>query len=132
MAVVAEMLANIQANSPFQVDSAEVYDGLAASGNTYGLSFQGLKEIHVGKCCGLARIVVDDVAQMMLGHYMQSHTIHSTALDVMIQLEAVVFRRECTIALMMLVMLGEISISVDMNITPGVEILVALYLFSES
>jgi len=132
MAAAAEMLADIQANSPFQVDPAEVYGGLAASGNTYGPSFQGLKEIHVGKCCGLARIVVDDVAQMMPGHYMQPHTIHPTALDAMIQLEAVVFRRECTIAPMMPVMLGEISISADMDITPGAEILVALYLFPES
>ena len=132
MAAAAEMLADIQANSPIQVDPAKVYDELAASGNNYGPSFQGLKEIHVGKCCGLARIVVDDVAQLMPGHYMQPHTIHPTAFDAMIQLEAVVFRRECTNAPLMPVMLGEMSISADMDVTPGVEILVALYLFPES
>ncbi|MCJ1471630.1 hypothetical protein MMC13_000270 [Lambiella insularis] len=131
-AAAAEMLADIQANSSVQIDPVEVYGGLAASGNTYGPSFQGLKEIHVGKCCSLARIVVDDVAQLMPGQYMQPHTIHPTALDAMIQLEAVVFRRECTVAPLVPVMLGEISIAADMDTTPGVEILVALYLFPES
>ena len=132
METAGKMLADIQANSPIQVDTAKIYSELAASGNDYGPSFQGLKEINVGKCCGLAKIIVDDVAQMMPGHYMQPHTIHPTALDAMIQLEAVVFRRECTIAPMMPVMLGEISVSTNMDVTPGAEILIALYLFPES
>ena len=132
VAGAAEMLADIQANSTIQVDPAKVYSDLTVSGNTYGPSFQGLKEIHVGKCCGLARIIVDDFAQMMPGHYMQPHTIHPTTLDGMIQLEAVVFRRECTIAPLMPVLLGDISISADIDVTPGAEMLVALYLFPES
>jgi len=132
MAAAAEMLADIQANSPIEVNATEVYEALSKSGNEYGPSFQGLKEIHVGKCCGLAKIIVDDVAKVMPGHYMQPHTIHPTAFDAMIQLEAVVFRRECSIAPMMPVMLGEISISEDMDVTPGAEILVALYLYPES
>lgn len=130
-AAAIEMLRNTQANSTVQIDAATMYRELAASGNEYGPSFQGMKEIHAGECCGLARVVVGDIESMMPGQYMQPHVIHPSVFDSMLQLEAVVFRRECTIAPIMPVMLGEISISADMDTSPGAEIFVALHLSPE-
>lgn len=126
-----EMLSRVRADSPTDVKPADLYGDLAASGNAFGPSFQGLKELHVGKCCGLARVVVQDIAQVMPGQYMQPHLIHPTTLDAVNQLQAAVFRRECSIAPVMPVILGQLSISTDIDAAPGAEILVALDLLPE-
>lgn len=69
--------------------------------------------------------------KMMPGQYIQSHLIHPVTFDAVNQLEAAVFRRECSIAPVMPVLLGELSISTDIDASPGAEILVALELFPE-
>jgi acyl transferase domain-containing protein/ubiquinone/menaquinone biosynthesis C-methylase UbiE len=128
----AQMLSDILTNSRDQIEPVQLYKDLAAAGNIYGPSFQGLVDIRAGKCCGLATIIVEDVAQTMPGHYLQPHTIHPTALDAMIQLVAVVFRRECSVAPIMPVLMSNITIASDIDMTPGVEIVVALRLYPES
>jgi acyl transferase domain-containing protein/NADPH:quinone reductase-like Zn-dependent oxidoreductase len=128
----ADFLTDIKTNSADHVDHRQLYKDLATAGNIYGPSFQGLVDIHAGKCCGIATIIVEDVAQTMPGHYMQPHTIHPTALDAMIQLVAVVFRRECSIAPIMPVLMSNITIASDIDMTPGVEIVVALRMYPES
>ncbi|KAK3934736.1 hypothetical protein QBC46DRAFT_462469 [Diplogelasinospora grovesii] len=130
-AAAAEMLQDIQANSPIAIEPARLYDDLAASGNAFGPSFRGIKEIHVGKCCGLARVVVEDVVQIMPGQYMQPHIIHPATFDAVNQLQAAVFRGECVVAPVMPVLLGELSISTDIDATAGAEFLVALHLTPE-
>lgn len=126
-----ELLQNIQATSPTPINPSDLYDDLATSGNSFGPSFQGLKEIHVGKCCGLANVVIQDIVQMMPGQYMQPHLIHPTTFDAVNQLQAAVFRRECSIAPVMPVILGELSIATDIDNTPGSELTVALTLLPE-
>lgn len=128
-AAADKWLHDVRAVCPTSVDATETYHGLKASGNEYGPSFQGLKEIHVGKSYGLAKIVVDDMEQRIPGHYMQPHTIHPSTFDSIIQLEAVCFRREGPVAPIMPVMLGEVSVAVDVDSTPGTEIVVALQHF---
>ncbi|KAK3680487.1 hypothetical protein B0T22DRAFT_435273, partial [Podospora appendiculata] len=130
-AAAEEWLQKIQASCTVPVDAAGLYRDMTASGNEYGPSFQGMKEIHAGKNLGLAKIVIEDVVQQMPGQYMQPHTIHPTAFDSIIQLLAVVFRRECTAAAMMPVMLGDVSVAIDMDSTPGTEIIAALHMFPE-
>lgn len=124
-----EWLHDVRAVCPTSVDVTETYQSLKTSGNEYGPTFQGLKEIHVGKSYGFAKIVIDDIMQQIPGHYMQPHTIHPSTFDSIIQLEAVCFRREGPMAPIMPVMLGEVSVAVDVDSTPGTEIVVALQHF---
>lgn len=126
-----ELLQSIKDRSSIKVEPAEVYSDLAASGNAFGPSFQGLKEIRVGECCGIGKVVIHDIAKGMPGEYMQPHLIHPTTFDAVNQLQAAVFRRECSIAPVMPVVLGQLSISVDIDAKPGAEMLVALDLFPE-
>ncbi|KAF4848553.1 Highly reducing polyketide synthase AFT9-1 [Colletotrichum siamense] len=128
----AAVLEHVRAACLEPIDTAKVYRELAASGNEYGSSFQGLKDIRVSKNHGFAKIVIDDVAKQMPAEYMQPHTIHPTAFDAIIQLGAVVFRRECVVAPIMPVTLGELSVALDMASNPGSEIFVALHLVPES
>lgn len=125
------ILQDIQTNSSVSIEPENLYGSLAASGNVFGPSFRGLKEIHVGKCCGLAKVVVENIVQKMPGQYMQPHLIHPTTLDAVNQLQAAVFRRECSVAPVMPVILSELSISAAMDPTPGSELMVALNLLPE-
>lgn len=125
-------LQDIQAGCPVSVDAAKTYEDLKKSGNEYGPSFQGLKEIHVGKNSGFAKVTIGDIMEQMPGQYMQPHTIHPTVFDSIIQIIAVLFRQECSIAPMMPVLVGELSVAVDMDTTPGTEIFTALRLSPQS
>ncbi|KAK8066687.1 hypothetical protein PG997_013434 [Apiospora hydei] len=128
----AEMLEQYQIQCDVALDATNVYHGLAEIGNTYGPSFQGLKEVHVTKCQSFAKVVIEDVVQRMPGQYQQPHTIHPTTFDSIIQLVAVMFHRECIVAPIMPVSVAELSIAVDMDETPGTDIIVASGFFSES
>ncbi|OIW26902.1 beta-ketoacyl synthase domain-containing protein [Coniochaeta ligniaria NRRL 30616] len=125
-AAADKWLLEVQALCPTSVDAAETYRHLKAAGNDYGDTFQGLKEIHVGKGYATAKIVIQDITQHIPGHYMQPHTIHPSTFDSIFQLEPVCFRREGLVAPIMPAMLGEISVAVDMDSAPGTEIVVAL------
>ncbi len=130
-AAAAEMLQEIQASAAIPVDVAEIYRELATSGNVFGPRFQSLQEVHAGQCCGLGKVVNEDIVQIMPGHYMQPYTIHPITIDAVFQLGAVIFRRECSKAPLMPVALGEMSISLDFDPTPGTEMIVATHLSGE-
>lgn len=125
-AAADQWLQDVQAICTTSVDASETYRDLKASGNEYGDTFQGLKEINVGKGHATARIVIPDMAEHIPGHHMQPHTIHPSTFDSIFQVEPVCFRREGLVAPIMPAMLGEISIAVDMDSSPGAEIVVAL------
>ncbi|KAK3315855.1 hypothetical protein B0H66DRAFT_498897 [Apodospora peruviana] len=133
-AAADKLFESIQSSSPTTIPTAEAYTDLRSSGNEYGPTFQLLDEIHVGKSRGTAKIVMKDIAETMPGQYMQAHTIHPSAFDSILHLQSLVFRRECSVAPLMPVMIGDASIAVDgVEITaPGTELMVALELFPES
>lgn len=126
-AAADKWLQDVQAACQTSIDATETYKDMKASGNEYGGSFQGLKEIRVGKGYATGRIVVQDITQHVPGHYMQLHTIHPSTFDSIFQLEPVCFRREGLVAPIMPTTLGEISIAVDMDSTPGTDVVVALH-----
>ncbi|RYP80178.1 hypothetical protein DL769_002591 [Monosporascus sp. CRB-8-3] len=125
-AAADKWLQDVQALCPTSIDATEEYREMKASGNEYGDTFQGMKEIRIGEGYATARIVVQDIEQHISGHYMQPHTIHPSTFDCIFQLEPVCFRREGLVAPIMPAMLGEISVAVDMESAPGTEIVVAL------
>lgn len=125
-------LRDVQALCTTSLDATETYRHLKATGNEYGDTFQGLKEIHIGKGHATATIVIQDITQQIPGHYMQPHTIHPSTFDSIFQLEPVCFQREGRQAPIMPSMLGQISVAVDMESAPGTEILVALQHFQRS
>lgn len=125
-------LRDVQALCPASIDAVETYRDLKATGNEYGDTFQGLKEIHIGKGYATATIVVQDITQQIPGHYMQPHTIHPSTFDSIFQLEPVCFQREGLLAPIMPSMLGQISVAVDMESAPGTEIVVALQHFQRT
>ncbi|KAH7141842.1 beta-ketoacyl synthase domain-containing protein [Dactylonectria macrodidyma] len=125
-------LQEVQAACPTSIDVTETYRHLKASGNEYGETFQGLKEIFVGKGYATGRIVVQDISQCMPGGYMQPHTIHPSTFDSIFQLEPVCFRQEGFVAPIMPTMLGEISVAVDMDSAPGTDIVVAFQHFQQT
>ncbi|KAI0470405.1 putative polyketide synthase [Xylariaceae sp. FL0804] len=127
-----KMLEDVRAAAHERLDTAEIYRELAASGNEYGASFQGMIDFRVGKCCGLVRTVVGDTASIMPGKYQLPHLVHPSTFDAMLQPAIVLFRRECTSVPVMPVMFDEVCMSAGLDSTPGAEFLVALHLDPES
>ncbi|RBR23821.1 uncharacterized protein FIESC28_03437 [Fusarium coffeatum] len=119
-------LRDIQAACHIPLDASETYLDLKTAGNEYGEIFQGMKEIHVGDGYAMAKVVIPDITQFVPGHSMQPHTIHPSVFDCLCQLDAVCFRRQGLMAPVMPTNMGQISVAVDMDSSPGTEIVVAL------
>nr|ALQ32923.1 putative polyketide synthase [Fusarium redolens] len=119
-------LRDTQAACPIPLDAAETYLDLKTAGNEYGETFQGMKEIHVGNGFATAKVVIPDIRQLAPGHSMQPHTIHPSVFDSLFQLDPVCFRRQGLTAPVMPTNIGQGSVAVDMDSTPGTEIVVAL------
>lgn len=117
--------------------SEQFYADLEASGNAFGPTFQGVRSIWLGKCVGVSKVVVPDVSELVTKvgrprYYMQPHTIHPSALDAVTQLQAQLFRRECSPAPVMPVSIAEMSIAADLlDARPGSELTIALELTPE-
>lgn len=120
-----------------EMGSEQFYADLEASGNAFGPTFQGVRSIWLGKCVGVAKVVVPDISELVTKvgrprYYMQPHTIHPSALDAVTQLQAQLFRRECSPAPVMPVSIAELSIAADLlGATPGSELTIALDLKPE-
>lgn len=130
-------LTRAQSLSTDTMVSEQFYADLEASGNAFGPTFQGVRSIWLGKCIGVSKVVVPDVSELVTKvgrprYYMQPHTIHPSALDAVTQLQAQLFRRECSPAPVMPVSIAEMSIAVHLLDTrPGSELTIALELTPE-
>lgn len=130
-------LTRAQTLSTEEMVSEQFYADLEASGNSFGPTFQGVRSIWLGKCVGVSKVVVPDVSELVtkIGrprYYMQPHTIHPSALDAVTQLQAQLFRRECSPAPVMPVSIAELSIVADwLDARPGSELTIALELTPE-
>lgn len=121
-----------------EMDSGRFYADLEASGNAFGPTFQGVRSIWLGKCVGVSKVIVPDVSELVtkVGRprfYMQPHTIHPAALDAVTQLQAQLFRRECSPAPVMPVSIAELLIAAEfLDARPGSELTIALELTPEA
>ncbi|KAF4443739.1 beta-ketoacyl synthase domain-containing protein [Fusarium austroafricanum] len=131
-AAAQKWLQDIQAACLTRLDAAAVYLELKESGNEYGETFQGMRQIHVGSGFALAKVVIPDITHYAPGHVMQPHTIHPSTLDTLFQLEPVCFRQEGILAPIMPTNLGHISVAVDMDSAIGTEIVVALQHYQQT
>nr|ALQ32954.1 putative polyketide synthase [Fusarium sacchari] len=131
-AAAQKWLQDIQAACPVALDATETYLDLKSAGNEYGETFQGMKEISVGDGFATAKVIIPDITHYAPGHVMQPHTIHPSTLDTLLQLEPVCFRREGLMAPIMPTNLGQVSVAVDLDSSPGTEIVVALQHFQQT
>ncbi|KEY73875.1 hypothetical protein S7711_06085 [Stachybotrys chartarum IBT 7711] len=121
-AAANQWMQDVIMNCSESLDVKETYNEMKAAGNEYGPTFQGLKEIHIGRGYATGRVVVPNIAQQMPDHYIQPHTIHPSTFDSLFHLEPICFRREGLVAPIMPTVLGEVSVVVDMDSAPDTEI----------
>lgn len=72
------------ASSP--LDVAKLYDTLSEAGVSYGPTFQGITNCHVGEGCSHADIIVPDIAKEMPNHYVSEAIIQPAFLESLISL----------------------------------------------
>ncbi|KAI3325140.1 ketoacyl-synt-domain-containing protein [Xylariaceae sp. AK1471] len=68
------------------LDVTRLYDTLSKAGVSYGPTFQGISNCHVGDDCSQADILVPDVAKEMPNHYVSEAIIQPAFLESLISL----------------------------------------------
>lgn len=113
------------------VDPKLLYSTLREAGNDFGPSFTLITEASVGKCVGVAKLVVPDMRQYMPRSFLQPHTIHPATLDAVNHLVVLLFHRECSKSPIMPTSIAETTIFADSTIRPGEELIVACEIIPE-
>lgn len=68
------------------LDVAKLYDALSEAGVSYGPTFQGISNCHIGEGCSHADIIVPDIAKEMPNHYVSEAIIQPAFLESLISL----------------------------------------------
>ncbi|KAL4956614.1 hypothetical protein BDW69DRAFT_202871 [Aspergillus filifer] len=121
----AKRLHDMKAQCQESVSSETIYSNMRRNGIDYGDNFAVIRDLHVGDHQAIARIEVPDVRQIMPAQHMQPHIIHPTVFDAFMHVALPIYHRHCSQGPVMLVSVGEVSISADIAKQPGDQLLVA-------
>ena len=124
-------LESIKSIAQESVDPTRLYSALREAGNDFGPSFTLITEASVGKCVGVAKLVVPDMRQYMPRSFLQPHTIHPATLDAVNHLVVLLFHRECSKSPIMPTSISETTIFADTTIQPGEELIIACEIIPE-
>ncbi|KAL4863048.1 hypothetical protein BDV12DRAFT_189960 [Aspergillus spectabilis] len=100
-------------------------NSMRRNGIDYGDTFAIIRALHLGDRQALGRLQVPDIRPLMPSQHMQPHVIHPAVFDAFMHIVLPLYHRHCSQGPVMLVSVGEVSISADMLNEPGNELLVA-------
>ena len=109
----------IDADCTRPIDHDALYEEMRRNGIDYGTNFATIKELRIGECQAIAKVVVPDVAQCMPSGYQQPHTIHPATFDALMHIVLPLYFRHCSAGTAMLTSIEEIIVSVR---RPGLNI----------
>jgi acyl transferase domain-containing protein len=95
------------------IEHNALYEEMRRNGIDYGTNFATIKELRVGECQALGKVVIPDVAQCMPSGYQQPHTIHPATFDALMHIVLPLYFRHCTVGTAMLTSIEEITILVS-------------------
>ncbi|KAI1317088.1 beta-ketoacyl synthase domain-containing protein [Xylariaceae sp. FL0255] len=120
-----KLLQTIQSNSAEVIERNAFYDQLQASGNHYGSSFAVLGDVHKDLNHGWCSLAVPDYSELLPGHYMQPHLVHPSLLDTFSHIGALLAKKPCRDASIVVGKINEMIISFDFAQTAGAELYLA-------
>lgn len=100
------------------IEHNALYQEMRRNGIDYGANFATIKELRVGECQALGKVVIPDVAQCMPSGYQQPHTIHPATFDALMHIVLPLYFRHCTVGTAMLTSIEEITVSVRRSRVP--------------
>jgi acyl transferase domain-containing protein len=95
------------------IEHDALYEEMRGNGIDYGTNFATIKELRIGECQALGKVVIPDVAQCMPSGYQQPHTIHPATFDALMHIVLPLYFRHCTVGTAMLTSIEEVTISVS-------------------
>ncbi|KAF9885007.1 polyketide synthase [Aspergillus nanangensis] len=101
------------------IEHDALYQEMRCNGIEYGNNFATIKELRIGECQALGKVVIPDVAQCMPSGYQQPHTIHPATFDALMHIVLPLYFRHCTVGTAMLTSIEEVTVMADMMTTPG-------------
>lgn len=115
----------IQSNSEELLERDAFYHQLEASGNHYGSSFALLGDVHKDQDHGWCSFAVPDYSASLHGHHMQPHLVHPSLLDSISHIGALLAKKPCRDASIVVGKINEMTISADFAQTAGVKLYLA-------
>lgn len=115
----------IRSNSAELLERDAFYHQLEASGNRYGSSFALLGDVHKDRDHGWCSFVVPDYSVSLHGHHMQPHLVHPSLLDSFSHIGALLAKKPCRGASIVVGKINEMTISADFAQTAGVGLYLA-------
>lgn len=96
-----------------------LYEDMANVGNEYGPSFAVITESRMTDFQSLNSLTISDIAAIMPAKFMQSHIIHPTTLDAVIQTCVPLFQKHSTPGSVMPILISGVFISTKITNRPG-------------
>ncbi|PKY00415.1 ketoacyl-synt-domain-containing protein [Aspergillus campestris IBT 28561] len=101
------------------IEHNALYEEMRRNGIDYGKYFATIKELLIGECQALGKVVIPDVAQCMPSRYQQPHTIHPATFDALMHIVLPLYFRHCTVGTAMLTSIEEVTVTADITTIPG-------------
>ncbi|KAL5354342.1 hypothetical protein ACLOAV_000431 [Pseudogymnoascus australis] len=101
------------------ISHEDLYSQMAATGNQYGPTFAINNEARISSFQSLNSLIIPDIAASMPGKFIETHVIHPTTLDAVIQACLPVFQQYSIRGAVMPTLIGDIFISTDIANQPG-------------
>ncbi|KAL4968150.1 uncharacterized protein BDV14DRAFT_197378 [Aspergillus stella-maris] len=120
-----EYLHDMKAQCRESVPPETIYADMRRNGIDYGDNFAIIRHLRLGDHQAIAKVEVPDVSHIMPAQHMQPHIIHPTIFDAFMHVVLPLYHRHCSQGPVMLVSVGEVSISADIAKQPGDELMVA-------
>ena len=108
-------LAQTDAACSQQIEHDALYQEMRRNGIDYGTNFATIKELRIGECQALGKVIIPDVAQCMPSGYQQPHTIHPATFDALMHIVLPLYFRHCTVGTAMLTSIEEITLTVRLS-----------------
>ena len=94
------------------IEHKALYEEMRRNGIDYGNNFATIKELLIGECQALGKVIIPDVAQCMPSRYQQPHTIHPATFDALMHIVLPLYFRHCTVGTAMLTSIEEVTVEV--------------------
>jgi acyl transferase domain-containing protein len=112
-------LNEIDASCTQRIDPDLLYDEMRRNGIDYGPNFATIRELRLGDCQALGKVIIPNVAKCMPSEYIQPHSIHPATFDALMHIVLPLYSRHCSRGPVMLTSIDALSVDADMVTRPG-------------
>ncbi|KAK7991205.1 beta-ketoacyl synthase domain-containing protein [Apiospora arundinis] len=101
------------------MSGAELYYELNQVGNTYGPTFSGIQELHLGEDVAVSIVAIPDARAGMPANHHRRHIIHPSTLDILLHSSLPLVNQKMGAGSVMPVRIDNLDLSLEVESAPG-------------